>query len=73
MPSRFLLERTKLFAASPDGNKGKFTPHPATWFNRESYLDNEQEWGTTENRSGNLKRDLTQEEDMTPGMSLEDL
>ena len=69
----FLLERTKLFAASPDGNKGKFTPHPATWFNRESYLDNEQEWGAAENRSGNLKRDLTQEMDTTPGMSLEDL
>ena len=69
----FLLERTKLFAASPAGQLGRFTPHPATWFNRESYLDDEQEWGATENRSGSLKRDLSIEEDTTPGMSLDDL
>ena len=69
----FLLERTKLFAASPAGKRGQYTAHPATWFNRESYLDDEQEWGATENRSGNLKRDLTAQEDKTPGMSDDDL
>ncbi len=69
----FLLERTKLFAASLAGQLGRFTPHPATWFNRESYLDDEQEWDATENRSGSLKRDLSIEEDTTPGMSLDDL
>jgi hypothetical protein len=69
----FLLERTRLFAASADGNKGRFTPHPATWFNQERYLDDEQEWNVAENRSGNLKRDLSQPEDTTPGMSDDDL
>ena len=69
----FLLERTKLFAASPAGKRGRYTAYPATWFNRESYLDDEQEWGATQNRSGNLKRDLTAQEDKTPGMSDDDL
>ena len=32
----FLLERTKLFAASPAGKRGQYTAYPATWFNRES-------------------------------------
>ena len=69
----FLLERTLLFAGSAAGNKGTFTPHPATWFNQERYLDDEQEWNVAENRSGNLKRDPTQVEDETPGMSDNDL
>ena len=69
----FLLERTRLFADSAAGNKGRFTPHPATWFNQERYLDDEQEWNVAENRSGNLKRDLSQPEDTTPGMSDDDL
>ena len=36
--------RTDLFARSEAGNRGKFTPHPATWFNRSSYLDDPKEW-----------------------------
>ena len=67
----FLLERTRLFAASPDGNKGRYTPYPANWFDKERYLDNEQEWGAAENRSGNLKREIV-EEDETPGESFRD-
>lgn len=49
----------KLFAATtayaeavakwtPD-ERAKFVPHPATWFNRESYLDDPKEW---ERKSG---------------------
>ena len=68
----FLLERTKLFAASAAGQRGQYTAYPSTWFNRESYLDDEQEWGVTENRSGSIKRDLTQEEDTTPGQTMQD-
>ena len=68
----FLLERTRLFATSPAGKRGQYTAYPATWFNRESYLDDEQEWGATENRSGNLKREIV-EEDETPGESFRDV
>jgi len=39
-----LVRKTQLFAKSPAGNKGSFTPHPATWFNRSSYLDDPNEW-----------------------------
>ena len=68
----FLLERTRLFAASPDGNKGNYTPYPENWFSKERYLDNEQEWYATENRSGSLKREAV-EQDETPGESLQDV
>ena len=72
----FLLERTKLFAQSAAGNKGRYTPYPMNWFRDERYLDNEQEWGAAENRSGNLKREIV-EEDETParvfGMLSKDL
>ena len=39
-----LKTRVMLFADSPAGHKGKYTPHPATWFNRSSYLDDPKEW-----------------------------
>ncbi|HEX3319437.1 MAG TPA: hypothetical protein VHR84_01930 [Terriglobales bacterium] len=42
----YLLERTSLYARSPDGNRGKYTPYPASWFNAESYLENESEWSS---------------------------
>ncbi len=68
----FLLERTKLFAASAAGNNGKWTPYPVNWFRDERYLDNEAEWGVVENRSGNLKREITEIEDEEPGETFED-
>jgi len=43
-PAKFLLERTKLFASSPAGKRGRFTPHPATWFNQDRWADEEKEW-----------------------------
>jgi hypothetical protein len=43
-----LMERTAKFAASPAGQNGKFTPHPATWYNRSSYLDEAKEWQNEE-------------------------
>lgn len=42
----FLVEKTTIFAQSPAGNRGQFTPHPATWFNKSRYLDDENEWFT---------------------------
>jgi len=44
-----LLERqARAFAASAAGNRGKYTPHPATWFNHGRYLDDPQEWRSDE-------------------------
>ena len=68
----FLLERTRLFAASPAGNQGRYTPFPANWFDKERYLDDEKEWYATENRSGSLKREAI-EQDETPGESFQDI
>lgn len=39
-----LLKATALYAQSPSGNRGNFTPHPATWFHQSRYLDNPDEW-----------------------------
>ena len=68
----FLLERTRLFAASPSGNQGRYTPFPANWFDKERYLDDEREWYATENRSGSLKREAV-EQDETPGESFQEI
>lgn len=39
-----LLERVRAFAESPAGRAGKFTPHPATWFNAGRWDDDPAEW-----------------------------
>lgn len=44
MAEEFLLAAVKEFASSPAGNRGKFTPHPATWFNKGRYLDDRATW-----------------------------
>lgn len=47
----FLLEAATAFAKSPAGNKGTYTPHPATWFGAGRYLDDPREWfRTTESK-----------------------
>jgi hypothetical protein len=43
-PLQYLLEATRAFAKSPAGNKGQFTPYPATWFNGRHYEDDRAEW-----------------------------
>ncbi len=48
---KYLIQRTKLFAGSPAGQAGEYTPHPATWYNDSRYLDDEREW--TKYGSGN--------------------
>ncbi len=40
----FLHQKATAFASSPAGKQGKFTPHPATWFNQGRYHDDEREW-----------------------------
>lgn len=39
-----LLDAVQEFAMSPAGKAGQFCPHPATWFNRESFKDDRREW-----------------------------
>ncbi|HEX2972656.1 MAG TPA: hypothetical protein VHP11_10005 [Tepidisphaeraceae bacterium] len=45
-PVRWLLERVESFAKSPAGQQGKYTPHPATWFNQGRYDDDSNEWNS---------------------------
>lgn len=40
----WLLGRVTAFARSPAGRAGKFTPHPATWFNQGRYDDDDAAW-----------------------------
>ena len=40
----FLIERTRMFANSPAGKAGSYTPHPSTWYNQGRYLDDPKEW-----------------------------
>lgn len=40
----WLVEVTRQFAASPAGQAGQFTPHPATWLNEGRYDDDQTEW-----------------------------
>lgn len=40
----FLKTRVALFANSPAGQRGHYTPYPATWFHQGRYLDDAKEW-----------------------------
>jgi hypothetical protein len=40
----WLLQRTSEFAHSPAGQRGKYTPFPATWLNRGGYDSDPKEW-----------------------------
>ncbi len=44
----FLLEKTKAYAEAvkrwPKEDQDRYCPHPSTWFNRGSYLDDPKEW-----------------------------
>jgi hypothetical protein len=61
----WMIQRTRLYAMTPAGNAGEYTPHPSTWFNESRYLDDESEWskGGTEasksqERSNTRRRNL---------------
>jgi hypothetical protein len=49
----FLLDRVRIFASSPAGKKGTFTPHPATWANQSRYLDDISDWFNPGEGNGN--------------------
>ena len=48
----FLLNKTKVYAQLRKGKDVEFTPHPATWFNREHYHD---EYEDEPNKGSKLK------------------
>ncbi len=43
-PAAWLYDRTLRYAASPAGNKDKYTPYPATWFNAEGFNEDPEDW-----------------------------
>jgi hypothetical protein len=43
-PFEYLFRKTLAYAASPAGQRGKFTPYPGTWFRAGHYDDNPAEW-----------------------------
>lgn len=47
----YLLERARLFAGSPAGRAGQYTPYPATWLNAGRYDDDLAEWRRSDSRS----------------------
>jgi hypothetical protein len=47
-----LMEAVKAYAESPAGKRGKFTPHPATWFRQGRYDDDRSEWQRAEDEPG---------------------
>ena len=67
----FLLEKTRTFAKSGAGRRGRFTPYPSTWFRNGQYLDDEQEWNTAQNRSGNIQRTVEEDTAEEPGDSVD--
>ena len=52
----FLIEKTKLFAVAVKGMEKKFIPHPATWFNKERFSDDPEEWKETSANDKSLAR-----------------
>jgi hypothetical protein len=62
-----LLEAVMEFAASPAGQQGEFTPHPATWFNREQWNDDREEWRRERDRgTGKASRGVGRGERFDP-------
>jgi hypothetical protein len=51
-----LLERTKAYAKTREGENERFTPHPATWFNDERFNDDPSTWKTSSPSSSNQPR-----------------
>ena len=54
---RKLWKLTAQYAASPAGARpvsgdGDYRPHPATWFNKERYLDDQKEWNRVSSSKG---------------------
>lgn len=43
-PSVALLALVEAFARSPAGKRGRYTPHPTTWFNGSEYLSDQKAW-----------------------------
>ena len=56
----FLIERTRMFANSPAGKAGTYTPHPSTWYNQGRYLDDPKEWYIQDIPDGKKKQNVEQ-------------
>lgn len=58
----WLRERTRLFAASPAGNRGKYTKHCATWMNAGSYDDDPEIWKLKDETGNDQRTDRARRE-----------
>lgn len=47
---KWLLGRVRAYANAREGQEPRFTPYPATWFNRGSFDDDESEWGADQSK-----------------------
>ena len=61
-PADYLLEMVRIYASSPAGKKGNFTPHPSTWANQSRYFDDVMDWFRPEGGS-NAKQQTFAERD----------
>lgn len=59
---KFLHEKVTRYAQSPSGSAGKFTPHPATWFNAGRYHDDEGEWYAIDRGNASINRGQARED-----------
>lgn len=53
--AKLIYEAVAEFAQSPAGQRGLYTPHPATWMNQDRFFDDRGEWYRTEEGSGQRK------------------
>jgi hypothetical protein len=75
-PVAWLLARTQLFASSPGGKLGHYTPYASTWFEKEQYNDDPKEWQHTRD-AGNSRSDRRRREHaetlQLPDLNVDDL
>lgn len=55
-----LLARVQAYAKSPAGNRGVYTPYPASWLNAGHYDDDQKEWQRVDEKAG-LPADLIEQ------------
>ena len=57
-PAHDLLKLTQLYATARQGTELQFTPHPATWFRAERYLDQPATWKDAVSGKPNQSRSM---------------
>src|SRR6185437_7486439 len=58
--AEYLHKAVLEYAKSPAGNRGNYTPHPATWMNQERWNDDRAEWYRSEEVSSGKQQTYAQ-------------